>query len=591
MTVSVPTKERNRLASHPSRGHIQAIDMTSTTSAWLPALALCIGAAVPTGPVAAAGSTASAARHEQSTRPRVRGKTKTRLPSTAHRSSAASVSPRAMKSTKALRATVPQGTALVTAALLHYVDGDSSSGIDGRIRKALDQIPGGRAAAERMARSIRAAAPAERRKILGSNASLLAEPTSAGALGKAIGRARGKGFTHREDLLRYGIQLAPEEAEPPFLPDFAQAGIVVNEVQDSDGKDELVVVTKIVPPTLWFMDGSVAPAEGAFDGLAPGSHVSHHSSLDVPVKEFLVVTAVAEVDGNADTIRTDIEVALQLAMTLANELGDTNKLSSFTAALAYTEGMLGLSHGNAAPSLRTQHLTRENLQNAWGEPHDVVAGIETTHRTSHTLDTGSYDVLFNVPSDAPVGTLVTVTVDELHALAMKPGPAEHMTVTVRIRGREGTQEIPLGKSVGRHVQVSRAVLPGPVEIDIRATHHGIPPVRRKWTTEDGTKRLCGDYGNAEIRDYLIEGYRYAKTCPAETTLDLSPGPATTLRLEYDPTTNEVRREGKRVPRGPGGGAFFSTGDDTTIRAKAKVRISDNDPAGNQTKGKKIGLAP
>ncbi len=514
--------------------------------------------------------------------------TKRRGASKVRRAARARVRPSATatRSTKALKPAIPKGAALVSAALLNYVDGKRSSAVDKRIAKALDALPGGRAAAGRIAGRIRAQSTTTKKRIIGPNANLLGGPTSTKSLESTTSGAVARGFTKDYGYLSPLAQtLTPESVTIPSEIDVRVAGLRADAVTDADGTDELVVVTKFghVSNTsqIEYTMESASP-----DGFAVSA--GRASPLSGVVKlsgcascRHVFVSAIAPTGSNAATTRGELEVAIELARALASDTGGPDVTQGFIAALAYTEGMLTLSRPDFAPSLRAQVVRGADVQSWWSAPPETVDSVEWKAQAGHTRGAGQYAVLLDAPSEAPEFRMVGVVASRVKSLGQAVASGQSIRIEAKIRDRSADKT--MYRSDGNpFLHVRRQVLPGNVRIELEATWQSAPKPFDRWSESTGglaSRRRYFYCGNppAHWNSWIaVRNARNAGPCEPETkALDLTPGSGSTLILSYDPRTDTVfHGRGAVQPGQDGFVRFTGNGED---HAEITLRVYDRAP--------------
>ena len=484
----------------------------------------------------------------------------------------AAVSPVVRSSTRALEQTVPRGTALTAAALLHYVDRDGRGATDARIAKALDAIPGGRAAAERLANGIRSKSGTSRSATLGRHDAMLGKPTSVKGLRGSANMARKKGFMPVTNPFIVGVMnLLPEQVNVPSNLDLHFTGVRSTKASDADGTDELVVVTKMYDATLDEKHSLVLPSQGALNLAANDTSAQAHV-LPIAAGGHFVVTAVAESDGDANQVRADMEVAIELARTLAVDMGSGDALTDFRAALAYTEGMLALSKGAAAPSLHDALYYPSTLQSLWASAADKHGEIEFKTVVEHDAGGGSYELLYDVPSVMPPRKTVRV---DLVSIASEDPIHEDAWIRVKvdIHGREVIRDLATGQSsVEVDLKLARGMLSDPIKVDFFAWIVREVPFK-KWGSGEHRK-VWGTPGNATVDNYIASGWQYVGECEEDLTmLDINPRhKADVLRLTYSTSTNQLDNRGVVLTPKPGRSAIFELSGSSEDAATIELRV-------------------
>lgn len=478
------------------------------------------------------------------------------------------------QSAKALQASVPQGSALAIAALLNYADGTGKTPADQRIAKALDRLPGGRATAKRLALRIRAQPSAVRTRLLGKHARLINGPTSTRSVRStartALAMAQSPSIGN---LVPVATTLPPQNVGIPNTLNLNLAAVQCEQTDDDDGADELIILSKLVRATgsgdLEYTTELSSPAGSGHVSVTAGAtgHLDHTAAV-AKTSSFLLVTALAEADGDAAATRADLEFAVALARQLAVDTGGDDLYGTFAATLAYTQGMLQLSKPGGAPSLRSQWVRAWDLSSWWSASPEVTDGVQWKASIGHTVGGGRYTLLYDVPSELPVLTTLDVTVHRARRLGGVVGENEYMVVRTMINGASVDSAMGVGVSDGNPIlRVQRQVQPGPVEIELELR---LAPVWTRWK-----KRIRGKlkryYCGAPPADVRIgPEWIYKGDCHTSQSLamDIAPGnPTLSVRKSYDPETGKLT--GLAAPRG---GRYVFAGTQSNKRP-AEITIS------------------
>lgn len=479
-------------------------------------------------------------------------------------------------SAKALQSAVPRGAALVAAALLNYADGDRKSAVDRKIAKALDRLPGAQATAKRIAARIRAQPAAVRNGIVGGHAKSLEGPTSTRSIASNTRGAWSAGFSDGlGPLLPVAITLPPEDVGVPNMVELTLAGVHCEQADDGDGGDELVVLSKLAKtysnPAIEYMheDGTAAPVE-----VTPGQTRRIGATRSLAKNEqVLLVSAVAEADQDADIVREELELAIELARQLAVDTGGTDPFGTFVATLAYTEGMLNLSAPDRAPSLRAQRVKGTDLASWWSADAETTGEIEWKVQVHHATGSGRYTVLYDVPSEIPPLTEVSVLVHRVRAVGSDGvGEDYAMHVETSIDGATAPAvPMPAGVSDGNPFsRVRRRVQPGTVLIQIAVER---VPLWEAWRSKKtGQRYYCGSPPPGKAH-----GQNVGSCENRGIEMDASPSaPPKVLSLSYDPETNALS-DGTGVLRPLQGGRYELAGNDAYTAVELTLSVSDEGP--------------
>lgn len=464
-------------------------------------------------------------------------------------------SSRAKVANKIRMATLPEGTAAVSSALLNYVDGKRGSKRRRRIARALDALPGGKAAAERIAARIRAQPNAVIKRHTGVGPARLGSEKA--TLGGTVTSARKRGYLSVDTpLLTSAITLPAEDGSTlPAKVSFAMTGVHCHATEDADGEDELVVLFKsaAIPGASQYttfqgdagLPGTLAVAAGKSSATAQSIELSGDDG-------YVIISAVAEADGDAKAKRQELEVALEIARALAVDMNDTtDPAAALILAVEYAQSMLAMSNPNSAPSLQARRLDPGGLLSAWSASPNDNGGVPWKAAIEHELSSGgAYTVLFNVPSNPGVGGPVVHVLVSKVTTDFQVGLAGHLELGVAIRDEGAHRKLSKFDSSKNRTHVRRRVRAGVVRIRVSVDAHS-------------------NDGNFGVPNYS------ALTDPEEgeepQALDVAPGSRTVLFLDYDPETDTLRQGGKMVTKTNSGGFMTFEGSGST-RAKVKLKV-------------------
>lgn len=475
-------------------------------------------------------------------------------------------------------------------ALRRFVDGVAEPNeLDRAVAKALGGRRNAKAIGKRVLARIDALPQATRTKALGR--SLSEVPTTAALTEVAAGGG----------LLYGGIGVTPPDVLPaeavpsPSSYHLGMSGVRALELSDGDGDgDELLALSTFVTAegNAFVVAHASAPASGSLDGVVTGAT----TSLDVAVFDgkasaALLVSLVAEVDGDAPAMRDEYGVMVGLAQGLAQQLvtaGEPSeqRLAHFMFALDYTVGLLALSSPDKWPvgSLQKSLLTGETALHslyAMLPEHDGAVPWKLTH--DHDLPSGRYELFFDVPAPEMPRPVLKLKIAKVESLAAEPG-GDDLTLDVAIDNAIISKTLTANKNL-HHTgwTVTRKLAPNPshARIDVRLSEWDEGPawgfVSSGW---GGSK--CGDWGPNQ---------QYSPCPDVWTTVDLNPlangGEGWSayayeaLRLDVDLATGKVAlvhdaQGGALEEVGAVGASIILTGDLAGRRARVTFEI-DLDP--------------
>lgn len=415
----------------------------------------------------------------------------------------------------------PRWSALAVAALRRFVDGVAEPNeVDRAVAKALGGRRNATAIAKRVLARIDALPSATRTKALGRT---LSEVPTTAALTEvsAIG-----------GLLYGGIGVTPPDVLPaegvpsPSSYHLAMSGVRALEVSDNDGNgDELLAMSTVVTAegNAFVVSHASAPASGSVDGVTTGAATPLDvAAFDGKASAALLVSLVAEVDGDAQAMREEYGVMVGLAQGLAQQLvvaGETSeqRLGHFMFALDYTVGLLALSSADKWPvgSLQKSLLTGDTALHslyAMLPEHDGAVPWKVTH--DHDLPSGRYELYFDVPAPVMPRPVLKLKVAKLESLDGEPG-GDDLTLDVAIDNATISKTLTPNKNV-HHTgwTVTRKLAPNP-------THATLGMVLSEWDEGPAWGFVSSGWGSSKCGNWG-QGQQYFACPDLWTSIDLNP---------------------------------------------------------------------
>lgn len=473
----------------------------------------------------------------------------------------------------------PQMQALVLTALRRFVSGGAKgNAIDEAVAAALSRHPKAKAIARRLVQRIDRLPPPQRAKLVGKPGT---SPIDAKTLSE-VAAVSGLVFT---GVGEPPADVLPAEDVPaPASYQLAVSGVAPIELGDGDADgDELVIMSSLVrlAGDPYEITTASAPPSGSLDGVQLGAALPLGTTLfdGWASPGALLVSAVAEVDGDADVIREDYALMLSLAEALAGQLvssGDSidKKLSQFAFALDYTVGLLAIANPAKWPQgalTKSLLVGPTSLHELYANPgtKDGVVPWKLSH--DHDLPAGHYTVYFDVPAPPLNRPTLVVKMTRLESLDPEPG-GDDLMATIGIGSAYADADLAPNKNVHTKTwTVKRDLAPDrkTINVWIEASEFDDPPAWGFVTTGWSASK-CGDWH---------DGWNYPDCPPIITPLDISPvaasgegwfyDAAVHVQLDVDLETGDITG----ALSGKLGEPIVLQGDMAGYRAKMKLTIS------------------
>jgi hypothetical protein len=304
-----------------------------------------------------------------------------------------------------------EASAVLADLLVRIADGKGSTKMERKIAKRLARSPARREVIQRLAKRWRAAPEDQLRKTIG-RVDLGIKPQKA-TLDVAVSKAS----PTLAWLLRDTIPLPPENIPKPSKYQLELTGVQTIAAHDADGSDELSTLTIFATPSGkdYTLVAVKEPNDGTF--AAPGAAVTSVGKMlfDDGPKDVLVITALVEDEGgNAAASRAEIEAMVDLAVGVAATLDGADRLAVLEAMIDYTFGLDALDGGPlaASRSIASVKIAFADWYALWGVDPDDYGGVKAKLVVPHTMGSGQYELMLNVPSVLPPMRTVLVAVDK-----------------------------------------------------------------------------------------------------------------------------------------------------------------------------------
>lgn len=456
----------------------------------------------------------------------------------------------------------PATNAMVVAMLRRYVDGTRSpNAIDTAVKKRMDALPGGKAAAKRILARLDAMPTGRKGEAFGGRATTGAVTVAqwSDALAQGAGLIHGGIGTTPPDVLPAEAQPVPTEYAVTF------GGASTTAATDADGSDELVVMSSFirVHAGAYLTTTHGVPEVGAIEGLVAGAAVPQSTKVyqvasNAPAA--LAVTAAFEADGDTTTMREDYLAMLALAEPLAIQAEGETSLDDYVFALDYTMGLLHLSDAAHWPNgtLTRSVLSQDtSLQSLWATPSQTTGGIEWKLRHDHSIGAAKYSVFFDVPGPAVVMPAVTVKIVNVVSIDGVDGSdADDLNVRVAIGDEDKTKKLAENDddpNISWGVQRKIELEPRTITVEV----WDYSPAPEAGSTGGWFPSLCGNWA----------GKLFPPCQPVITPLVIK-GSATKLILQYDPVTKKITGDATSKV-----GDFITVAGSSGKRVQVKLKIT------------------
>lgn len=430
----------------------------------------------------------------------------------------------------------PQMQAVVLAALRRFVSGGAKgNAIDEAVAKALSRHPKAKVIARRIVQRIDRLPPPQRAKLIGKGGvteldgkTLAAAAAMAGLVYTGVGEPPA-------DVL------PAEDVPPPASYHLAVSGVAPLELGDGDADgDELVVMTSFVHQggTMFEVDTASVPDSGSLDGVQLGDPKPFDAQVyDGWAKVGLLVSAVAEADGDASVIREDYALMLSLAQALAEQLSGNadpieTKMAHFAFALDYTIGLLAIANPGKWPQgsvTKTMLSGPTSLHELYSLPAASDGTVPWKLAHDHDLPQGHYKVYFDVPAPPLDRPTVVVKINRYESLDPEAS-GDDLMLRVGIGNQYADSDLPADKNVHTKTwTIKRDLAPNATKTQVwlMADEFDDAPAYG-WITDGWGASQCGDWNDG----------KWYPDCPdIITALDIDPTPASGEGWFYDPANS------------------------------------------------------
>lgn len=329
-----------------------------------------------------------------------------------------------------------EGSAALAGLLEAYVNGGGTR-FSKSIANKLPKSSTSKAAAQRLLSSIEGAPSRRAAKTLGRGG------VTAAVNKKTLTRALAKGLDHGHMVyLMPAIPLEPENVKPPSTFELRHVGMVTNATEDADGTDELtsfVMVATVAEGGDYVIDTvEIGSGQAASVGTATGSKTVRKA----PPSDALFISVLIEDDGgNAAQAREEIELLVELASTVATTMPGDDRLVVLHAMIDYTIGLdaVGADPARAARSVVAAQVRAGEWPGFWSADASGDGAVSYKVAVPHTMGSGSYEVLFDVPSTIPDMKTIRLSLSDFTGLKLQPNAKiESGFVSARIKDRSHT---------------------------------------------------------------------------------------------------------------------------------------------------------
>lgn len=367
-----------------------------------------------------------------------------------------------------------EGSAAMAAWLRQYVEGKGSKGSARAVTKSMNGRGASQAAAARVLSRIDGATRAQRRQAFGP-ATTRSAPGN-GGMQQLVTSADVAAHTAMQ--LLPAIVLPPQGVPNPTSFALENTGLVTVATEDDDGSDELTSF------------GIVAQTDGQdfiLNTVEFGTNVQSGPGLTTSQKTLysgssapaLVITAVIEDDGgNAAAAREEIEVLVSLAASVAATMDGADRLVVLKTMVDYTIALdgVGADPSRAARSVVATPFAKGDWFPLWSTDENRTEDVVWKLAVPHQLGSGQYEILLNVPGNAPPMTTVRVRIAKFNLNASPPdGWTMNQQQLQLSLGNKSHTFYGFDGSTKSFVSVERKVLDGDVEIGLGGSVRYSPP--------------------------------------------------------------------------------------------------------------------
>ncbi len=282
----------------------------------------------------------------------------------------------------------------------------------------------------------------------------------------SVSDAHGSDIQH----LRPAITLPPQGVATPTSFTLEQVGLVTLSTEDADGTDELTTLSFMVTPAGDNFEVRKLQL-GANEVHSVGSTSVSKAVYSGPPSDVVLITAlIDDDDGNAAAAAEELETLVALSASVASTLTGQDRIAVFKTMLDYTVALdgVGSDPSRAARSVIATPIATDDWAGLWSA--DTVAG-STPYKVAipHSMGTGQYELLLDVPSQLPSMTTVRLQLSEFTAPTWAPGHQEVTRVTLQADIAGASHVFPTPPS--GLMPLERKVRDGNVEIKVSGTVH------------------------------------------------------------------------------------------------------------------------
>lgn len=313
---------------------------------------------------------------------------------------------------KQLRATKhKQASGVLADLLVRIADGKTETKMEKKVAKRLGKSPARREAMQRLATRWKSASENDRRKAIGRVE--LGKKPEKGTLESSVADAS----STLSWLLRETIPLPPQNIPKPAKFQLVLSGVQTIAAHDADGSDELSTLTILATPNGndYALELVNEPHDGTIAAAGASTTSVGKTLYDGADKGMLVITALIEDEGgNSAASRAEIETMVELATAVASTLDGADRLAVLEAMIDYTFGLDALDGGSTAASrsVACVQMHPTDWYALWGIDPETYGGVKAKLAVPHTIGSGKYELMLNVPSVLPPMRTVLVSIDK-----------------------------------------------------------------------------------------------------------------------------------------------------------------------------------